>query len=91
VICWRAGRAAACGPLGEADVAALPRGDVFFVRGQPQDGAAIGARVEVKRLDVAEATMKKNGLNPQTYPLCNSLWLRPSAAHGIWLEFVQSP
>ena len=72
-------------------VAALPRGNVFFVRGQPQDGAAIGARVKVRRLDVAETTMKKNGFNPQSYPLCNCCgYVRP-AAHGIWLEFIQSP
>lgn len=80
----------ACGPLGAAEVVALPRGDVLFATTGPHDGALIGARVEVRSLDVAKTTMKKNGLNPKSYPGCASLWLPPSAAHGIWLEFVQA-
>lgn len=80
----------ACGPLGDADVAVLPLGDVLFVTAGPRDGAPIGARVEVSSLPTAEATMRKNGLNPKAYPGCGSLWLSPSAAHGVWLEFVQA-
>ncbi len=78
-----------CGPLSEAAVATLPRGDVFFTTTGPHDGALIGARVEVTSLETAETVMKKNGLKPKTYPGCRSLWLPPSAGHGIWLEFVQ--
>lgn len=81
---------AACGPLGQAEVGSLPHGDVFFVTTGPQDGTLIGVRVEVRSLEVAKSTMKMNGLNPKTYPACTSLWLPPSVAHGIWLEFVQA-
>lgn len=76
----------ACGPLGTADAAAMPRGDVLFARGE--DGSEIGARIQVRSLEAAEVVMRKNGLAPQRYPACG-LWLAPSAAHGIWLQFVQ--
>lgn len=78
----------ACGPLGAADVAEAPNGDVFFVRGAPPDGSEIGARIEVRSLEVAEAVMKKNGLNPESYSGCG-LWLPPRVSHGIWLQFVE--
>lgn len=80
--------ARACGPMGDADVAAMPRGEVMFVRGGPQDGTAIGARIAVRSLAVAQAVMKKNGLHPQIHDGCG-LWLPPSVAHGIWLQFVE--
>jgi hypothetical protein len=78
----------ACGPLGAADVAEMPNGDVLFVRGAPQDGSEIGARIEVRSLEVAEAVMKKNGLSPESYSGCG-LWLPPKISHGIWLQFVE--
>lgn len=81
-------RSKACGPLGPADVAEMPNGDVFFVHGGPQDGSEIGARIEVRSLEVAAAVMKKNGLNPETYSGCG-LWLPPKVSHGIWLQFVK--
>lgn len=81
--------ARACGPMGDADVAAMPRGEVMFLRAEPQDGRAIGARIQVASLDVAQAVMKKNGLSPQR--ACGALWLPPSVAHGLWLQFVEGP
>jgi hypothetical protein len=80
----------ACGPLGETEVAVMPHGEVLFAGTGQQDGGLIGARVEVRSLEVAEATMRKNGLDPKSYASCDSLWLPPSVAHGIWLEFVQA-
>jgi len=74
--------------LGDAQDASLPRGDVFFLKG---DSAVVGARIEVKSLDVAQAVMRKNGLEPRRYPGCAALWLPPSAGHGLWLEFVSPP
>jgi len=81
-------RVKACGPLGAADVAEMPNGDVLFVRGTPQDGSEVGARIEVRSLEVAAAVMKKNGLNPRSYSGCG-LWLPPRVSHGIWLQFVE--
>lgn len=83
-------RVNSCGPFGLADDVVLPRGDVFFVKGGPENGAAIGARVEVRSLDVAASTLKQNGFSPRRYAHCNSLWLPPSVGHGIWLEFAQA-
>jgi hypothetical protein len=79
-----------CGPLGMADDVALPRGDLFLVNEGLEDGAAIGARIEVRSLDVAAVTLKHNGFRPLRYPNCRALWLPPSAGHGLWLEFVQA-
>lgn len=81
-------RIKACGPLGAADVAEMPNGGVFFVRGTSQDGSEIGARIEVRSLETAAAVMKKNGLNPKSYSGCG-LWLPPEVSHGIWLQFIE--
>ena len=79
-----------CGPLGaEAEVAALPGGDVILVDAAPRDGGVMGARIEVRNIGIADALFKKNGLEAQHYDGCGrpSLWL---LAHGIWLQFVQA-
>ena len=83
-------RSTACGPLGDADDAALPRGDVFFLKNGPKDGTAIAARVEVRSLEDVTATLKKGGFKALRYAGCNAIWLPPSVGHGIWLEFVQA-
>ncbi len=81
-----------CGPLNTDAVAALPQGDVMLVSSEPEDGAVIGGRVEVKSLAAAEAVLRKNGLRPRRYAGCGreGLWLAPPAAHGIWLQFVEA-
>lgn len=81
-------RLGACGPMGSADVAEMPNGNIFFVSGTPRDGSEIGARIEVRSLETAAAVMKKNGLNPKSYPGCG-LWLPPEVSHGIWLQFIE--
>ncbi|MGY3441253.1 VOC family protein [Bradyrhizobium sp. USDA 4473] len=81
-------RAKPCGPLGEVEVARLPRGEVLFTSQGPHDGTMIGARIEVTNLQLAKAVMEKGGLKPTSYSGCASLWLPPNRAHGIWLEFV---
>ncbi|HZP06074.1 MAG TPA: VOC family protein [Terracidiphilus sp.] len=83
---------ASCGAFpSRIAVARLPNGSVFLV---PQSGSSevLGARVDVRSISVAEATLRNAGFKPQKY-LCsnNSVWLPPSVAHGIWLQFAQSP
>jgi catechol 2,3-dioxygenase-like lactoylglutathione lyase family enzyme len=81
-------RSADCGPLGEADDVVLPRGHVLLLKRGPADGAAIGARIEVRNLDAAAATLKESGFEAIRYPRCRTIWVPPLAGHGIWLEFV---
>lgn len=81
-------RMKACGPLGTANVGHMPNGDVLLVDAGPQDGSEIGARIEVRSLDVAAAVMTKNGFMPKRYSGCG-LWLPPKVSHGIWLQFVE--
>jgi len=82
--------ASACDAFpGHIRVAKLPDGDVFLV---PQAGPVdvLGARINVRSISVAEATLRNAGFKPQKFA-CDktSIWLPPSVAHGIWLEMVQ--
>jgi hypothetical protein len=82
---------ASCGAFpSRIAVARLPNGSVFLV---PQSGSSevLGARVNVRSISVAEAILRNAGFKPQKYA-CDrdSVWLSPSVAHGIWLQFTQS-
>jgi hypothetical protein len=83
--------ASPCGPLGAVDVATLPNRSQLFFGGAPGDGALVGARIEVRSVAAAAAALKKGEISVQSYPRCNSLWITPSVAHGVWLELIQTP
>ena len=77
-----------CGFQGAAQGirAALPEGNLFLI---PSQTTVIAARIEVRRLDQAEKILKSSGIPTKPGESCDkhSLWVPPTAAHGIWLEF----
>jgi hypothetical protein len=85
--------AKSCGPLqGPVTVAHLPDGDLFLILPQAGTGNVAAARVEVRSLDVIRQVLAKQKIAPKDYPTCDpaSIWVPPSAAHGVWLQFVQA-
>ena len=68
--------------------AALPEGNLYLV----PSGATtvVGARVEVRRLEDLEASLKANGVPMKKDTACDgaAVWVPPSRAHGIWIEFA---
>ena len=87
------GAAKPCGPLeGPVTVAHLPEGDLHMVPPQAGKGNVAAAQVEVRSLEVVKQVLAKSGIAMRDYPACDpaSIWVPPSAAHGIWLQFVQA-
>lgn len=81
-----------CGPLqGPVTVAHLPEGDLHLVRPQTGTGNVSAAKVEVRSLEVVKHMLTRQRIALREYPACDpaSIWVPPSAAHGIWLQFVQ--
>ena len=81
-----------CGPIPGADgvVARLPEGSLYLV---PSAAAnVIAARVEVDSLASVKAVLKKNELPVTQENECDAsaVWVSPTNAHGIWLEFVNA-
>ena len=80
-----------CGAFsGRITAAKLPNGRVYLVS---RAGASdmLAARIDVRSISMAEATLRKGGFTSQKFACDkNSIWLPPSAAHGVWLEFTQS-
>lgn len=68
--------------------AALPEGNLYLV---PSDATTVvAARVDVRRLDDLEASLKANGVPMKKDTACDGIavWVPPSRAHGIWIEFA---
>ena len=68
--------------------AALPEGNLYLV---PSDATTVvAARVEVRRLEDLEALLKANGVPMKKDTACDgaAVWVPPSRAHGIWIEFA---
>lgn len=79
-----------CGVIGvtKGMRAALPEGNLYLV---PSDATTVvAARVEVRRLDDVEAALKANGVPMKKDTACDgaAVWVPPSRAHGIWIEFA---
>lgn len=79
-----------CGVMGVAQGmrATLPEGDLYLV---PSDATnVLAARVEVRRLSDVEAVLKANGIPLKKDTACDedAVWVPPSQAHGIWIEFA---
>jgi hypothetical protein len=82
-----------CGPLqGSVTIAHLPEGELLLVRPQAGTGNVAAAQVEVRSLSVVKQMLTKQGIALKDFPMCDpaSVWVPPSAAHGIWLQFIQT-
>ena len=82
-------------PCGDAEVgkgvrASLSEGDLVLV---PSTVNVTAARVEVRALSAVEAVLKTHGVPARKDPACGTgaLWIPPSSAHGIWIEFAEPP
>jgi hypothetical protein len=86
-----------CGPFGSGVAAfSLPEGEVVFVpvTAQLAPGRPIvGATVTVENLETARSILNGNRIRHDRVAGCarDSLWVRPSDAHGMWLELRQQP
>jgi hypothetical protein len=82
-----------CGPLqGSVTVAHLPDGDLLLVKPQAGTGNVAAAQVEVRSLEAVKQVLAKKKIAIRDYSACDpaSVWVSPSAAHGIWLQFIQA-
>lgn len=82
-----------CGPLqGPVTIAHLRDGDLLLVKPQTGTGNVAAAQVEVRDLSALKQALAKNRIALRDYPACDtaSVWVPPSAAHGIWLQFIQA-
>ena len=68
--------------------AELPEGNLFLM---PSKVTVVAARIEVLRLDETERILRSNGVPIKSGGTCDkrSLWIPPTAAHGIWVEFIE--
>jgi len=68
--------------------ATLPEGDLYLVPSAKAN--VLAARLEVQHLADVEAVLRANGIQAKNDATCgeNGVWVPPSRAHGIWLEFV---
>ena len=83
----------ACGPFGSPiEALSLPDGEIMFLAdtarltpGRP----IIGATVSVTSLEAARRVLAANRVPFRRMDGCgrHSLWIDPSVAHGLWLEF----
>ena len=67
--------------------AELPEGELYLI---PSNEAVVAARVEVRSLEDAEQALRSSGAPFKIGGSCDkkSVWISPSATHGIWLELV---
>lgn len=79
-----------CAPFSSSvrDAVTLPEGNVYLV---PSASAnVVGARVEVRSLATLESLLEKNKVPITKTAKCDAdaIWIAPTTAHGIWLEFI---
>lgn len=75
---------------GAGTVARLPEGNVYLV---PSGGAnVIAARVEIRSVGGVKTVLGRSGVSFEEDSSCdlNAVWVTPSRAHGIWIEFIGS-
>ncbi len=87
-------RDTACGPPGRArTVAALPEGRVVFLdKPAPHpDRPIIAVSLEVKALGETRRMLAGAKVRALETAGCDGLWISPADAHGLWIEFRQSP
>lgn len=84
-----------CGPLGTGSAAvSLPEAEIVFLPESAQLVAGrgiVGATVTVKSIHTVESVLTTNRIRHDRVAGCGrqSLWVGPTAAHGMWLEFRQ--
>ena len=88
---------ARCGAPGSSVAAfSLPEGELVFLAPTAQivpGRSIIGATVAVKSLEAVRGILDLNRVRYVQAPGCgrDSVWVAPSAAHGMWLEFHRRP
>jgi catechol 2,3-dioxygenase-like lactoylglutathione lyase family enzyme len=84
-----------CGPLGTGSAAfSLPEAEIVFLPESAQivsGRAIVGVTVSVKSIQRVESVLTTNQIRHDRVAGCDrpSLWVGPTAAHGMWLEFRQ--
>ena len=68
--------------------ATLPEGDLYLVPSGTT--TVVAARVEVQSFSDVETVLKTSGIPLKKDTACDgdALWVPPSGAHGIWIEFA---
>lgn len=84
-----------CGPLGSGSVLEMPEGEIIFLPASAQfipNRSIVGVTVTVRSLETARSVLTQNRIPLSRPPDCDSqsLWVGPTAAHGMWIEFRQS-
>jgi hypothetical protein len=88
-------RKAPCGPLGAGLAAfSFPEADIVFLPPSAQLAPGrpiIGATVAVRTIEAVQTVLTTNRIPYDRVAGCDrdSLWVKPAAAHGLWLEFHQ--
>jgi hypothetical protein len=81
-----------CAPISalESKIAVLPEGDLHLI--PSASASVIAARVEVRDLRTLRDILKRNNVPIANGIKCDrgAIWISPTTAHGIWLEFVES-
>jgi hypothetical protein len=86
-----------CGPFGSASAAfSLSEGEIMFLPATAQlvpGRSIVGASVTVKSLETTRSVLTGNRVSYNHVTGCarDSLWVGPTTAHGLWLEFRQQP
>ena len=82
--------AGSCGVIGVTSGirATLPEGDLYLVPSGTT--TVVAARVEVQSFSDVETVLKTNRIALKKDTACDgdALWVPPSRAHGIWIEFA---
>lgn len=90
-------RQARCGPFGASTTAfSLPEAELVFLPAAAQTvpgRTIVGATVVVRSLEAVRRILDQNRVRHIEVPGCDrdSIWVAPSTAHGMWLEFHRRP
>ena len=90
-------RQARCGPFGASTTAfSLPEAELVFFPAAAQTvpgRTIVGATVVVKSLEAVRRILDQNRVRHVEASGCDrdSIWVAPSTAHGMWLEFHRRP
>lgn len=87
-----------CGPLGRGseETLSLPEAEIVFLHATAQlvsGRPIVGATVAVKSIETVQRVLTTNRIPHDQAAGCDrdSLWVGPTPAHGMWLEFRQQP
>lgn len=83
-----------CGPFESSGaVLAMPEGDVVFLPAighAPSNRSIVAASIAVRSIEAVRRILAGRHISYEQPAACDrSLWVAPTAAHGLWLEFRQ--